>query len=156
MTQKEFDEWLEFHCDVFPEVQIWLQGRNLDLIIEEWAKAMSRTPLDAAMNCTRKMVSGEIEHPNKFEISRLPAIVCRSCKPTGVQPLTPEQIQADKDAFQEYLQQQAKQEQARAAYLEGQRKQREHEDRVRAEFKAKYAEELAAGRPNKTSATEPT
>lgn len=156
MTEIEFEDWFKFHSSVFPEVVEWLTGKQAKLILAEWAKAMSRTPLNAAMDCTRKMVSGEIEHPNKFDTSRLPAIVCRSCKPTGVQPLTPEQIQADKDAFQEYLQQQAKQEQARAAYLEGQRKQREHEDRVRAEFKAKYATELAAGRPNKTTATEPT
>lgn len=152
MTEIEFEEWFKFHSSVFPEVVEWLAGKQAKLILAEWAKAMSRTPLKSAMDCTRKMIAGEIEHPNKFEISRLPAIACRSC--VGVRPLTPEQIQADKDAYQEYLKQQERQELARARRQEEQRKQREHEERVRAEFKAKFAAELAASRPNKNPATE--
>lgn len=79
MTRNEFDEWLKFHSTMFPEVKEWLDKRPIHQIVEEWSKAMGRTRLKDAMQCTRKMISGEIEHPNSFEISSLPGLICRSC-----------------------------------------------------------------------------
>lgn len=81
MTKNECQEWVAFHAKLFPQVMDWFDDNadNREMILDAWAKALERTRLQDALKCTQKMVSGDVEHPNRFEIASLPAVVCRSC-----------------------------------------------------------------------------
>lgn len=111
MTQIEFNQWLKFHCQFFPQVTEWLSGKPLAMITEEWARAMANTSLEDAMNCTRKMISGEMDHPNRFETHSLIAVVCKSCQPKKstlkLRPVTKEELEEQKKRHEERLRQDA-------------------------------------------------
>lgn len=84
MTKSEFNKWLEFHQSVFPEVTDWLEQRP-ETVMVAWKEALSRVRYEDAMACTRKMLAGQVDHPNRFEISRLPAAIVRNT-PFRIQP----------------------------------------------------------------------
>lgn len=79
MTRPEFDDWIVFHQDIFPEVADWVRGRNAVVIFDVWFEAMTGISAADATACSKRMVAGSVEHPNRFEISRLPAAIIAGC-----------------------------------------------------------------------------
>lgn len=79
MSRSEFDQWLKNHIKLFPQVMEWLEQQDMQFLMGAWSKAMSRTTLKSAMKCSERMVSGDVQHPNRFEIGKLPGVVIQNC-----------------------------------------------------------------------------
>lgn len=85
MNRQEFKRWSEFHCDAFPEVDDWLNSRKdpdhpeqPPKVLDYWFEALSLVRFEDAMACTRLMLAGRVDHPNRFEISRLPGAIVKN------------------------------------------------------------------------------
>lgn len=80
MTRKEFNDWLNYHQVVFPQVKTWLASEDVDFraLTTRWHDAMALAHLDDCKRCTDRMVAGAIEHPANYELHSLPAVVLKS------------------------------------------------------------------------------
>lgn len=79
MKRSEFDEWLKYHCAVFPEVKAWLcKSEDFAALKDRWADAFDMAHLQDCKDCTDKMLAGKIDHPGNFEIHMLPAAVLKN------------------------------------------------------------------------------
>lgn len=79
MTREEFDAWmLGEHCQLFPEVKAWLDThdpRGFELVLANWHAVLARLPLSEARRVTNRMVAGDLAHPDRWGVSRLPAAI---------------------------------------------------------------------------------
>lgn len=78
MTKDEFKSWLTAHKRLFPEVAEWLaeRGDAAPFVLEEWFKALAHITAARMQAITRQMITGAIQHPDRWSISRLPAAFC--------------------------------------------------------------------------------
>jgi hypothetical protein len=81
MTREEFKNWLTLHEAAFPEVSVWLdrqETRASQFILDLWAEALELVTYDDAVHCTKLMIGGKVDHPGRFDISRLPGTIVRN------------------------------------------------------------------------------
>lgn len=78
MTKDEFTTWLAEHKRRFPEVAAWIAERGVDQVevLGAWFGAMGHIKLERARWITAQMLSGALQHPDRWSISRLPAAFC--------------------------------------------------------------------------------
>jgi len=77
MTKEEFAVWLDSHKRLFPETGEWLRERGSDvgMVLEEWADVLAGVSVEHAKRVTRRMLSGELPRPDRWNIAGLPALV---------------------------------------------------------------------------------
>jgi hypothetical protein len=80
MTRDEFKRWMQIHETAFPELSVWLDRQDDDQsqrILELWYEALAPVDYYSALDATKRMIAGSIDHPGRFDLSRLPATILR-------------------------------------------------------------------------------
>lgn len=76
MTTEEFDIWFKAHRLAFPELSDWLRSsEDAAGTIGIWREVLGEVPLEVAKSVTRRMLTGDLEHLDKWACSKLPRIV---------------------------------------------------------------------------------
>lgn len=75
MTQPEFEEWLLMHQNAFPEVRLWLRDCDPVATLTLWREALATVSLEQAKRVTMRMLTGEIDHPDRWSCSKLPGLI---------------------------------------------------------------------------------
>lgn len=83
MNTDEFNTWISAHRVAFPEVKLWFaDNEDPKAAMAMWRDILSSVSLENASRVTRRMLAGEIEHPDRWNISRLPgAVLANSPRP---------------------------------------------------------------------------
>lgn len=81
MTRDEFDVWLSGHLAAFPDTQRWLSGIDTPAeTLNVWAKVLSETDANAAVEVTERMARGDLDPPPAYERERTAAHVRREAQ----------------------------------------------------------------------------
>lgn len=76
MTTEEFDIWFKAHRLAFPELSEWLRAsEDAAAVIAMWREVLGNISLANAKSVTARMLSGSLEHPDRWNCSKLPGIV---------------------------------------------------------------------------------
>lgn len=78
MNADQFAVWLSAHFAAFPDTQKWISSTDKPSeTINVWAKVLSDTDANAAIEVTERMARGDIEPPPAYERERTAAIIRR-------------------------------------------------------------------------------
>lgn len=81
MDNAQFDEWLDYHLNAFPDMRRWLGSiENPSETLALWQSALHDCELRHAKQATSAMIAGDVDAPAAYERERLPAIIRKHIK----------------------------------------------------------------------------
>lgn len=72
MTKDQFRQWIDYHRERFPGYSDKILDRNLSIWYDITFSALD---LELCKRASDDMAAGDVEHPNGFDVDKLPALV---------------------------------------------------------------------------------